>query len=542
MPRRTLLLVTGLACLATLLNAVKPLALDDTVYFEYVRQIQEHPLDPYGFRLAGGQPANEVLAPPGFLYWWAATRALAGDRPVAWKLGLFPFTVAFALALAALARRFARGLELPLVVFVLFSPAVLPCFNLMLDVPALTLSLLALVVFLRARERGSAGTALAAGLLAGLAMQTKYTALVMPALFLLADFRRRRPGPGVLAAAAAVAVFASWEAYVAATYGDSHFLLALRERNRPWAEKLRLVQPLVGLLGATASAGILLGLAARGTRREVVRRAALALLAGYLLVFLAARPAMPAGGRPGLPLHTVWFACNGLLLIALTGAAAARLARDGAAGDGATDRDCEANWFLLAWLLLELGGYFALSPYPAVRRVLGLVVVSALLLARQAARAAPGGTDRGPAWTAAVVSGLLGLVFFFADFEPYRVEEIAARRAVRLAHERDPRARIWYSGFGAFEFYGGRLGMCRREPGGPRPSPGDWQVALTRRGGCGAPAGDADGPEISFALDGFLPLASRYQVGGSGLEPYSGPFVEVHLRRITSEPAARAAR
>ena len=35
------------------------------------------------------------------------------------------------------------------------------------------------------------------------------------------------------------------------------------------------------------------------------------------------------------------------------------------------------EWFLVLWLAVEGAGYFVLSPFPAARRVLGLIVVAA---------------------------------------------------------------------------------------------------------------------------------------------------------------------
>ena len=55
----------------------------------------------------------------------------------------------------------------------------------MTDVPALSLGLFAVAVFLRAGDRSSMSLALLAGLLAGLATQTKYTALTIPPVLLL---------------------------------------------------------------------------------------------------------------------------------------------------------------------------------------------------------------------------------------------------------------------------------------------------------------------------------------------------------------------
>src|SRR5207248_233641 len=95
------------------------------------------------------------------------------------------FALLFILALDALFSRFAQGLETPLVWMTVLSPTFLPSLNLMLDVPALGLSLFALVVFFRACDRHSLSRAIGAGLLAGLAMETKYTSFLAPAVMLL---------------------------------------------------------------------------------------------------------------------------------------------------------------------------------------------------------------------------------------------------------------------------------------------------------------------------------------------------------------------
>src|SRR5262249_9351280 len=147
-----------------------------------------HPLDPYGFMVFWWdrpEPANQVLAPPLLPYWWAAGLRLFGPDPLSWKLWLFPFSILFVVSLNALFRRFARGLEGPLLWMTVLSAPFLPSLNLMLDIPALALSLTSVALFLRAVDRGCWGWAAAAGLLAGLAMQTKYTGFLAPSIMYL---------------------------------------------------------------------------------------------------------------------------------------------------------------------------------------------------------------------------------------------------------------------------------------------------------------------------------------------------------------------
>src|SRR5262245_48844458 len=85
-PARDRWLLVALGLFITLLNTVKPLTLDDSVYRFFAAHIAEHPLDPYGFRPLGAQDANAILAPPVFLYWWALAVGLFGHDPVCWKL------------------------------------------------------------------------------------------------------------------------------------------------------------------------------------------------------------------------------------------------------------------------------------------------------------------------------------------------------------------------------------------------------------------------------------------------------------------------
>src|SRR4051794_20892430 len=201
MKTRHALILVGLASALTLANAVKPLTVDDCSYYYYARQIARDPLDPYGFVFMGFKPAGHTLAPLVLPYWLAGPVALAGERPFLWKLALWPFVLLLVFSLHSLFRRFARHLEWPLLVMTVCSPAFLPGWNLMLDLPALALGLTALVVYLGSADRDSLARAAAAGLLAGLAMQTKYTAFLVPAVMLAHASLAGRVWGGVLGGA-----------------------------------------------------------------------------------------------------------------------------------------------------------------------------------------------------------------------------------------------------------------------------------------------------------------------------------------------------
>jgi hypothetical protein len=526
----------GLALGLCLLNALKPLTIDDAVYYEYARHIAYHPLDPYGFTLGpGAESANEILAPAGFLYWWGAVYRLVGESPLGWKLGLAPLCLVLVFSLAELARRFAPGRELSLVSLIVLSPALLPGLNLMLDVPALALSLTATALFLRACDNRSLLQSLAAGLVAGLAMQTKYTAFVTPALFLTAGWLQRRFWLGLLAASLAVGLFAGWECLLAARYGQSHFLIAFQQRNGPLTARIQLLLPLVGILGGTAAAGTLLALAALGAPRRLAWLLAGLILAGYLLVLLVPQShaiLIPASKpcRSLLTVNSLVFGSLGLLGVGLAGIAiwqALRSAQDPAAR--------QTTLLLLAWLALETAGYFALSPYPAVRRVLGVLVVGTLTVGAAACRH----TDTRRLDThfrlAVAVGVVVGLISFASDFDLYRLERQAARQAARWIHAptRQPTV-MWYQGTGSFQFYAAHLGMRRLDVHAARPAPGDWLIVPVLRYGIRAegPVGDNHWREQGrFSLGSPLPLRSCYQWGGTVLEHHEGPLIEVAIYR-----------
>lgn len=515
----------GLAVAVTLLNAIKPLQVDDAAYFYYAAQIAEHPTDPYGFEMfwfQWPQPASAVLAPPLLPAWWAVAIRLFGDQPLAWKLWLFPFVVLFTFSLQQLFRRFARGLETPLLVMTVLSPVFLPSWNLMLDVPALALSLASVVLLLRACENGSLGRVLLAGLLAGLAIQTKYTGLLAPAVMLLATWTYRRWGPGVGAACTAGLLFMVWEGFVAWRYGESHFLYHLRAGVSTLADKIELTGPLVSILGGVAPYLALLALTALGARRIVLVLGGAAILLGYGLLAV-----IPAGRDTLFPY--LLFGVFGMGVLAGAVLVVKRL----------TPRGRE-EWFLVLWLGLEAAGYFALTPFPAARRVMGLVVVLTLLAGRLAARPGP----RNAVWGISAFSTLLGCLFAAVDLRDavaqMRAAEAAAASA--LAHTKGT---AWYVGHWGFQFYAERAGLRPVVPDDSLLRAGDWLIVPEERfeqQTIFLPS-DAVAEQAPILLQDVLPLRTvrGYYGGAIPLEPHAGPRIVVHVYRVQSDfvPSSR---
>jgi acetyl esterase/lipase len=539
------LALAGLAAAVVLLDAVKPLTVDDCGFHQFAAQIARHPLDPFGFDFLGGDPAMQTLAPLLLPYWVAGAMRLLGEQPWLWKLSLLPFALLLTFALHALSRRFARGLEWPLTAMLMLSPTFLPSWNLMADLPALALSTAAVAVYWRAADRSSLGLAALAGLLAGLATLAKYTGFVAPAVFLLhaALYGGRRRG--LLAAALAALVFAGWEVYVASVYGESHFLHHLGRHGVPLVRRLRVVLPLLTTLGALAPCLGLLGLAALGASRRVVLAAAAFAGLGFAVAALVPLPwqvlaRSPEDGSPRTTLTAVLFALNGVGVVAVSAAAAWRLLRRRVGLQPAgPNRQVENlpyeagrrdDWFLLLWLGLEAGACLAMAIFPAARRLLGVEVVLTLLVGRLAARACAAPERRRLVRGAVVGSALLGLAFFGIDLWEAQARKAAAERAAGWVRRQGGDG--WFVGGSGFDFYAERAGLRRvTKHAGPRP--GDWLVLETTHAGLVHFAPPGVPPLRRLTPSDWLPLRTLYGFYSSGapVEHCDGPRLVVAIYR-----------
>jgi hypothetical protein len=536
----------------TALNAAKPLVIDDTAYALIARQIAAHPLDPYGFDLFWYQapiPAHLILAPPVLPAWLALAIALFGERPLLWKLWLFPFALVLASSLWTLLRRFAPGLERPLLWMALLSPTVLPGFNLMLDVPALALACAGAVLILRAAD--GAGSALAAGLVAGVALQTKYTALVPVVAALGYAALGGRPGASLRAAGAACLVFVGWEAIVHWRYGLSQLLGSfVGPLQGPPTDPE--ILDLVLLLGSLLPPAALLGLVALGAPR----RATLAAM-GIATAVFGLVPLLPEGlpKRLGIPPSlprvsaALLFAPLGVLVAAVLAAGAARLAWRPLRQGRRCARDPELRLDLVAagWIALETVGFFALSPFPAARRVMGLGTAAVLALGRLAARRKgldPRMPSRVAAWGVC-----LGALYWGAETADAWAErsavaegEAAIRRIARARGE-EP-SRIWFAGHWGFQFYAQQQGMRPMVPGRSRLRRGDWLLVPVelhkQRIDYGADALEPVGTLLLRSLSPWSTLPHAYD-GSVPLRRQPHPHLHLRVFRVGQPFVPKAA-
>lgn len=464
----------ALALLFTVLNALKPLAIDDALYYFRARQVADHPLDPYGFNIFWNdrpEPAIQVLAPPLFPYYWAIAISLFGERPVLWKLWLLPLALLLVFSLYSVLRRFAPGQELWLTCMVIMSPVFLPGFNLMLEVPVTALSLLALNLFLRACDRHSFGLALLAGLINGLALETKYSALITVAVILLYALIFRKLRLGLLTATLAGFVFALGESLTVWRYGHSHFLFqsSVYGSVNLFKKYLYLAGPLVTLMGALAPTLALLGWTALAVRRRFIIAAAAVIVLGYALLALLPQHYQGLGTTDGLTFAHLIFSVFGIVVYGTLVRLIWRLC--GLSIDWKSYlkrwREYQVEWFLSLWWLIEIAGYFALSPIPAARRLPGLLIVSTLLVGRLASRTCIALSCRRLLKGLVTGSVALGLLFYAVDLRDASAEKTAVERSAEKVSDLrsaagqsgSSKADVWYVGRWGFQYYAERSGM-----------------------------------------------------------------------------------
>jgi hypothetical protein len=382
-----------------------------------------------------------------------------------------------------LAGRLAPGRELLAVWLVVLLPGVLAGFNLMTDVPALALSMMALCLALDAVEDGRLPLAMAAGLIAGLALQTKYASAGPVVLAVLYGLARRRLAVTACIIAAAGLVFLGWESFLVYRYGESHLGQALTSATT--GDQRSIGISAIGwlcLLGGTCPGIGLLLVAGAGARARIVLVAAALAGIGIGAITLLEPPSSAAAylpgraqgpGPEGLPL---------VLLGIFVVAGVSRLAwQSGCAstGTGARSSAREAELLIWTWLAVELVLYVFFAPFRflATRRVLGLSVALALLAVRSVSWEGFGHQKGRAIQFALAFSVAYGVLFQLADLS----DALARRDAVALVAARveeqstgDDDPVVWFVGHWAFRFHAERAGMQPVIPDRSRLERGDW--------------------------------------------------------------------
>ena len=528
-------LVLVLALALTALNAAVPVTVDDPALLRQASWWAAHPVDPLGGETLLYQtlvPAAANASPPVGIAWLALGMRVFGDSPLALKLWLFPWAWLFVWAVSVVVARATPALRAPLLALAVLSPATVPSFHFMLDLPALALGLTAFGLL--TVPDPSRRTAAIAGLLAGLALQTKYSAIGVVAAGFLALALAGRVRLAVASGAIALTTFTVIEALFSggATPPLIAYLASRPGRDPDGHFPLVTARKLVLMAGTAGSALIPLGLFALGARRMWGWIAMVAVLAGWTL-FALAPPALVAwldqvtGGR-GINhanLTVGWMGPALALILILAGVRAWR------SGDPFARA-------LAAWLILECAIAPFVSASASVRRALGALVALTILLAWHAGRSVARDPVRRTGVLASVACGvLLTLGFVLVD----RDSALSEQRALVLARERihGSTGRLAYVAdhWGAFQDAARRAGLIEVSAERAPLVPGDWLLVPF---GVEMRHVALDPAHVTLAdsvpLPHRLPLTTHrsYYDGRQALRRVDSTWVGAHLYRVTA--------
>jgi hypothetical protein len=287
---------------------------------------------------------------------------------------------------------------------------------------------------------------------------------------------------------------------------------------------------LIMIVGGVAPAIMLLGMAALRVRPALVALAGAGVLLGFALLPYMDQD-VPA--RLGMPFHvnrdSLVFGFLGCLAWGTLILCARRLC-----SHREMNRRVDLNtWFLMLWLGVEVAGYFILSPFPAVRRVLGISVVSGLLVGRLLSRDCSPATWRVRAIVTAGI--LLGFGYYGVDLRDALAQQSAAEQSALWGH-RQGHGRGYYLGHWGFQFYAERAGLRPVVPDVTRLRCDDWLVVpaaqIAQQKIDISP--EAFQASATFRVDDWIPFSttSCYYGSRSPLEPLHGARLSVMVYRV----------
>ena len=189
--------VVGLLVAAVTLPFLgKAFHIDDVFFHRVTLNVVANPLDPYAGEIDWWHEPGSLFEgdsnPPLLNYYLAPFAAGRAQPEVALHVAMLPFVGLFAAALLVLGRRFTSS-PLWVTAFALTSAGVVVSGNVMRDVPAAALATAAVAAVVLGTDRGRARGLALGSLLAGLAILTKYSGLVLLPVIYAYPLLKRRP-------------------------------------------------------------------------------------------------------------------------------------------------------------------------------------------------------------------------------------------------------------------------------------------------------------------------------------------------------------
>jgi len=509
-PQWTLIL---LACAVLGPFLAKPFNLDDPLFIWLAQQIQAHPLNPFGFSVNWYTSAWPMWAvtenPPLAGYYFALAGSLSGWSELSLHLAGLPAAIAVLLGTYRLARR-CCGQPLLAAGAVLFTPLFLVSANtVMCDVLMLAFWIWAVVFWVEGLEDNALPKIIAAGVLVGLALLTKYYAVALvPLLAVHGALLKRRVGPWMIGLLVPLAALGAYQWATLRWYGRPLFSAAANyaasaQDDLGFTKLAGLVIAFAFLGGGAASALFLAP--ALWRRRTLALTAGSAVMVGGALcasgMFLQKYSALnTTAARVEVSAQFILWAMGGGVVLLLVVAEILKNPR------------AALSWLLALWVVGTF--FFAGFVNWTVngRSLLPLLPAVGILLARrwESVRG-----QRPLAWQAGLaLSALLSLLVAQADFQL----AVAVRRSAEeaCARYRQSGKMVWFEGHWGFQYYMQKLGADIVDFKHPRQRPGDVLLLPQHNTDVSAPAAEIIANRDLLSVPNPSLLATWQTVVGAG--------------------------
>jgi len=445
----------SIVCLAPFIN--KAIHVDDPLFIWTGQWIQKHPADFFGFQknwMMSTIPMSAAnLNPPLMSYFLAAVASVFGWNEIA--LHLAGLLVAFmaALGIYSLAKMWCEQPLLATVVAILTPAFLVSSTTLMCDVLMLSFWIWALVLWEHALvNKQSRWQFVGAGLLAGLAVLTKFSAVILLLLLpIMGLIRMRKLGSWLLGVVVPLMMVAGYELITTRMYGSGG-LSGAAGYAHTYGAVFAGGWPVKGIIGLVFAGGSLLPLLLfapwLGRQRTWWLAGGAAIFAALVEMFwhcdLGIIRAVPESINQWiLVLQLALMAAAGLLLLLLTGAEVWQ------------KRDV-TSMMLAFWIMSVLFFAIGLNWTVSGRSFLLLAPAVAILLVRRLDATRGNFMAGGGVMWPLVPSAIIAVSLVVADC---RVANSARTAAEQIAAEyKSANHTIWFEGHWGFQYYMEKLG------------------------------------------------------------------------------------
>jgi len=473
-----LLAVALLACLLPFSG--KAFNIDDTLFVYVARQITQHPLDPYGFKINWYRDAVpmavETKNPPLASYYLAAAASLVGWSERALHLAFLVPGLAVVLGTYRLAQRF-TGSPFLAAIATLLTPGFLVSANsVMCDVMMLALWLWAVILWIEGLEPQKPLYLLSSVLLVTACALTKFFGIALiPLLAAYSLARQRRLGNWAWYFLLPVLALTGFQYWTKAVYGlrmitsAAHVSSGVRQGRHTSALAKGLVD--LSFVGGCVLPALTLG-PFLWPRRKILAVCAICGIAAFLL----ATGRIELGGMLGPPRFYPHWMAVGIQLTFFLAAGFSVMAL--ATTDAWTSKDA-GSLLLMLWVF----GTFIFTGFLNwtinARSVLPLIPAAGILLARRTDALRPISIRFRPALLAIplAISGVISLGLTWADAELANSARTAATVIAGKTREQKTQNQpgtVWFTGHWGFQYYMESFGARAVVLDDPPHHPGDF--------------------------------------------------------------------